>query len=117
MLCEFLFFFSSRRRHTRWNCDWSSDVCSSDRRPAQADTRAASSTEVTLTSTLSAAAAPGLAARPAARYVVQPGDPLSGIAARFAVRGGWPALYAANRKAIGPDPNLIHSGTVLVLPG
>src|SRR6266481_179109 len=27
--CVF-FFFSSRRRHTRWNCDWSSDVCSSD---------------------------------------------------------------------------------------
>src|SRR5689334_1986963 len=25
-----VFFFSSRRRHTRWNCDWSSDVCSSD---------------------------------------------------------------------------------------
>src|SRR5689334_24560742 len=25
-------FFSSRRRHTRWNCDWSSDVCSSDLR-------------------------------------------------------------------------------------
>src|SRR5215208_683588 len=24
------FFFSSRRRHTRWPCDWSSDVCSSD---------------------------------------------------------------------------------------
>src|SRR5689334_24792431 len=24
------FFFSSRRWHTRWNCDWSSDVCSSD---------------------------------------------------------------------------------------
>src|SRR6266481_35693 len=24
------FFFSSRRRHTMWNCDWSSDVCSSD---------------------------------------------------------------------------------------
>src|SRR6516164_10457327 len=24
------FFFSSRRRHTRWNCDWSSDVYSSD---------------------------------------------------------------------------------------
>src|SRR5689334_6373650 len=29
-LCIFFFFFSSRRRHTRWNCDWSSDVCSSD---------------------------------------------------------------------------------------
>src|SRR5260370_24147367 len=27
MLC---FFFSSRRRHTRFKCDWSSDVCSSD---------------------------------------------------------------------------------------
>src|SRR5689334_24763740 len=31
MVCvSFFFFFSSRRRHTRWNCDWSSDVCSSD---------------------------------------------------------------------------------------
>src|SRR5688572_33006375 len=28
-LCIF-FFFSSRRRHTRFDCDWSSDVCSSD---------------------------------------------------------------------------------------
>src|SRR5690348_8022792 len=26
----YLFFFSSRRRHTRWTGDWSSDVCSSD---------------------------------------------------------------------------------------
>src|SRR6266487_5028114 len=25
-----IFFFSSRRRHTRWTGDWSSDVCSSD---------------------------------------------------------------------------------------
>src|SRR2546430_12948534 len=24
------FFISSRRRHTRFDCDWSSDVCSSD---------------------------------------------------------------------------------------
>src|SRR5690625_6380854 len=29
MNCK-LFFFSSRRRHTRWPRDWSSDVCSSD---------------------------------------------------------------------------------------
>src|SRR5260370_36313594 len=28
-MCCF-FFFSSRRRHTRFKCDWSSDVCSSD---------------------------------------------------------------------------------------
>src|SRR5260370_5560432 len=27
-----MFFFSSRRRHTRFKCDWSSDVCSSDLR-------------------------------------------------------------------------------------
>src|SRR5690348_18456808 len=27
------FFFSSRRRHTRWTGDWSSDVCSSDLTP------------------------------------------------------------------------------------
>src|SRR3989338_4552079 len=32
-------FFSSRRRHTRWNCDWSSDVCSSDLGHAGAGTR------------------------------------------------------------------------------
>src|SRR5256886_6847133 len=31
MVCDVsLFFFSSRRRHTRFDCDWSSDVCSSD---------------------------------------------------------------------------------------
>src|SRR2546430_7698233 len=29
-LRAFLLFFSSRRRHTRFDCDWSSDVCSSD---------------------------------------------------------------------------------------
>src|SRR5690606_40566672 len=28
----FIFFFSSRRRHTRFSRDWSSDVCSSDLR-------------------------------------------------------------------------------------
>src|SRR5256886_9227137 len=29
-VCYTCFFFSSRRRHTRFDCDWSSDVCSSD---------------------------------------------------------------------------------------
>src|SRR5439155_9085282 len=29
-VCSYGFFFSSRRRHTRWPRDWSSDVCSSD---------------------------------------------------------------------------------------
>ncbi len=87
--------------------------------PAQANTRTASSstTEVILTRTLNVAAAPVTGTSPAARYVVRSGDTLSGIAARFAVRGGWPALYAANRQVIGRDPNAIHPGTVLVLPG
>src|SRR5215204_1810908 len=31
---EAMFFFSSRRRHTRSLCDWSSDVCSSTSRPS-----------------------------------------------------------------------------------
>src|SRR5260370_25821069 len=31
------FFFSSRRRHTRFKCDWSSDVCSSDLGMMQAE--------------------------------------------------------------------------------
>src|SRR6476661_1014573 len=30
LVCMIFFFFSSRRRHTRFKCDWSSDVCSSD---------------------------------------------------------------------------------------
>src|SRR6266478_7842755 len=33
----YFFFFSSRRRHTRFDCDWSSDVCSSDLRSLQAE--------------------------------------------------------------------------------
>src|SRR5207302_3212164 len=31
--CIYFFFFSSRRRHTRFSRDWSSDVCSSDLLP------------------------------------------------------------------------------------
>src|SRR5690606_40346072 len=30
VICISFFFFSSRRRHTRFSRDWSSDVCSSD---------------------------------------------------------------------------------------
>jgi LysM repeat protein len=84
----------------------------------QANTRSAgSTTEVILTSTLSVAVSSVTATSHTTKYVVRSGDTLSGIAAKFAVRGGWPALYAANRRAIGPDPDVIHAGTVLVLPG
>jgi hypothetical protein len=50
------------------------------------------------------------------RVTVTAGDTLSGIAAALALPGGWPALYAANRKVIGPDPNTIRAGTVLTVP-
>jgi hypothetical protein len=50
------------------------------------------------------------------RYIVAPGDTLSGIAAALAVPGGWQALYTANRQAIGPNPNLIRPGVVLMSP-
>jgi len=94
-------------------------------RPAQANPRNASYsiTQVTVTAMVTApepataVPAPAAAPRRGARYVVQPGDTLSGIAKAAAVHGGWPALYAANRRAIGPDPDVIHPGTVLVLPG
>jgi LysM repeat protein len=84
---------------------------------AQASIRMASSTtEVTqhVTAAFPTAAKPATAA---ARYVVRPGDTLSGIAAALDVRGGWQALYETNRPVIGADPDVIHPGTVLVLPG
>src|SRR5688572_31095167 len=40
------FFFSSRRRHTRFDCDWSSDVCSSDLGREVAERRQPSNFEV-----------------------------------------------------------------------
>ena len=82
----------------------------------QANARIASRTLTTLTAAARPAAAIITATKPAT-YVVRPGDTLSGIAARFAVRGGWPALYAANQAPLGPDPNVIQPGIVLVLPG
>jgi len=92
--------------------------------PARASMHSASSTSNTKTVRSRPAAAPVTAPSPAirpaasrARYIVQPGDTLSGIAARLTLPGGWPALYAANRAAIGPSPGRIHPGTVLRLPG
>ena len=86
-------------------------------RQTQANIRIASSGQVTLTSTLRGVATPVRTTSPTRKYVVQQGDTLSGIAAQLGVRGGWPALYAANRPLIGSDPNIINPGTVLVLPG
>lgn len=46
-------------------------------------------------------------------HTVQSGDTLSSIAHRFGIKGGWRALYQANRSLIGPDPNRVVDGTML----
>jgi resuscitation-promoting factor RpfA len=51
-----------------------------------------------------------------AMYVVKAGDTLSAIAARHDVRGGWRALYRANRTLVGSNPNLIRPGQHLHIP-
>ncbi|MGZ4735998.1 MAG: LysM peptidoglycan-binding domain-containing protein [Acidimicrobiia bacterium] len=57
-------------------------------------------------------------------YVVQRGDCLWSIADRVlgghatatSIDAGWRSIYAANRAAIGANPNLIHIGLALALP-
>ena len=46
-------------------------------------------------------------------YVVQPGDSLSKIAARYCTT--WQEIYNMNYQAIGPDPSILVAGTVLTV--
>lgn len=55
----------------------------------------------------------GLAGR---MHAVRAGDTLVSIAHKHRVRGGWRALYEANRQLIGPRPEAIAVGTLLTLP-
>ncbi|MFI6059935.1 transglycosylase family protein [Streptomyces sp. NPDC051286] len=48
-------------------------------------------------------------------YTVRPGDNLWAIADAQKVPGGWPALYDANKGAVGGDPDLILPGQSLDL--
>ncbi|WP_405872043.1 transglycosylase family protein [Streptomyces sp. NBC_00005] len=48
-------------------------------------------------------------------YRVQAGDTLASIADSLDLDGGWRALYAKNKKAIGTDPNRIVAGQTLRL--
>ncbi|MEU7551417.1 transglycosylase SLT domain-containing protein [Streptomyces sp. NPDC044571] len=50
-----------------------------------------------------------------ATYSVAVGDTLSKIAAEHSVSGGWQALYAANKTAIGSNPSIIRPGLKLSL--
>ncbi|AZK97559.1 M23 family metallopeptidase [Streptomyces tsukubensis] len=72
------------------------------------------------TAAVAPAAAPAAAAEKSAgsaTYIVVAGDHLSKIASERDVEGGWQALYADNRAAVGDDPSLIHPGLKLVLDG
>jgi nucleoid-associated protein YgaU len=52
-----------------------------------------------------------------AMYTVRPGDTLSDIAeSEMGDAKRWPELYAANKDAIGDDPDLIHPGLELKIP-
>ena len=87
---------------------------------ASISTASTTSTPVILTSesvTAKTAEVTAHRAGRAATWTVLPGDTLSAIASGLRVPGGWQALYAANRRAVGSDPNLIRPGTVLSLPG
>ncbi|MGW2722768.1 transglycosylase family protein [Streptomyces sp. NPDC001492] len=48
-------------------------------------------------------------------YTVHAGDTLASIADSLHLDGGWRALYAENKKAIGTDPNHIFAGQTLKL--
>jgi LysM repeat protein len=87
---------------------------------ASISTASTTSTPVILTSesvTAKTAEVTAHRAGRAATWTVLPGDTLSAIASGLRVPGGWQALYAANRRAVGSDPNLIRPGTILSLPG
>src|SRR5512138_2058167 len=47
-------------------------------------------------------------------YVVQKGDTLGGIAARYCTT--WRAIYDINKDTIGSNPNRIETGMVLTIP-
>lgn len=48
-------------------------------------------------------------------HTVRKGETLSSIAAEYGVEGGWRALYRANARKIGQDPDRLIPGTVLVI--
>lgn len=49
-------------------------------------------------------------------YKVRSGDYLHRIAVAHNVKGGWQALYTANRSVVGGNPHLIYPGQTLTIP-
>ncbi len=63
---------------------------------------------------LSAALVLPAAAQTTTTYVVQPGNTLASIARQFCTT--WQQIYQMNQAVIGPNPNVLRPGTVLVVP-
>ena len=50
-------------------------------------------------------------------YTVKSGDTLSDIAqSEMGDANRWPELYAANKDAVGKNPDMIHPGLELTIP-
>src|SRR6266480_5391007 len=97
------FFFSSRRRHTRLTCDWSSDVCSSDLNSLTATSdgltgnpvtfaamgTAGAATQIALNAGNAQAATVGTAVATPPSVIVrdQFANPVPGVAVTFATSG------------------------------
>src|SRR5256886_12938829 len=87
------FFFSSRRRHTRFDCDWSSDVCSSD----LGVSHAAPSTSASDPSFAWRASAPRIAARETLRFT---------LTAKLRIVGGKatpPPVQRSEERRVGKE--------------
>lgn len=87
--------------------------------------RATAPSRATSTGTASAPLVTGCAGPhdDVSEIVVRRGDSLWAMVARHlrtedpaVIATQWPRWYAANRTAIGPDPDLIHTGQVLQIP-
>jgi LysM repeat protein len=73
------------------------------------------SADENVTNSQDAAASGRHASRAGDTYTVHAGDTLASIADSLDLDGGWRALYAANKAAIGTDPNNIAAGQTLQL--
>src|SRR5207237_2262046 len=117
------FFFSSRRRHTRFKCDWSSDVCSSDLRAAtgrDAVVKFAGAYHGHVDGLLAEAgsglatqgipASPGVTAAQAADTIVVPWNDRDAVAAALRARPVAALIcepFPANMGLVKPEPGFL----------
>src|SRR5256885_5769126 len=96
------FFFSSRRRHTRLQGDWSSDVCSSDLSPRKARRARPPSTSPARTRTPGPADGTTISLRPLAGPPT--GEWIKDTAAGTAPVFAWSVVAGARRGCEFPGP-------------